>query len=62
MIFPATQKHVEKYSFHPLYLVNETKDIYEKVTLPYLKSSSFSVEVRQRHLLFDSLPVPSGIL
>ena len=45
VVYPATEKHIEKYSFKPLYLVEETGKIYEEVTLPYLEKSAFDVQV-----------------
>ncbi|XP_011500565.1 PREDICTED: m7GpppX diphosphatase [Ceratosolen solmsi marchali] len=44
IIHPASQKHLDKFSRKELYLVNETYEIYESVTLPYLESNSFSLQ------------------
>ncbi|XP_017082261.1 m7GpppX diphosphatase [Drosophila eugracilis] len=44
VIYPATEKHIEKYSVCQKYLIRETPDLYEKITLPYLTSSQFSLE------------------
>lgn len=44
MIYPATEKHIEKYSICQKYLIAETPDLYETVTLPYITSSQFSLD------------------
>ncbi|KAH8318639.1 hypothetical protein KR074_000123 [Drosophila pseudoananassae] len=44
VIYPATDKHIEKYSICQKYLIRETPALYEKITLPYLKESQFSLE------------------
>ncbi|XP_017110207.2 m7GpppX diphosphatase [Drosophila bipectinata] len=44
VIYPATDKHIEKYSICQKYLIRETPELYEKITLPYLKESQFSLE------------------
>lgn len=44
VIYPATPKHIDKYRIQPFYLVEETEEIYKKVTLPYLESSSFDIQ------------------
>jgi len=44
VIYPATDKHIEKYSICQKYLINETPDLYETVTLPYITSSQFSLD------------------
>jgi m7GpppX diphosphatase len=44
LIYPATEKHIAKYSTASLYLVNETPALYETVTLPYIKSEKFNID------------------
>ncbi|EDV43778.1 uncharacterized protein Dana_GF18649 [Drosophila ananassae] len=44
VIYPATDKHIEKYSICQKYLIRETPELYEKITLPYLTESQFSLE------------------
>lgn len=44
IIHPATQKHIDKYKTKQIYIVHETAELYEKVTLPYILSSSFSLQ------------------
>lgn len=46
MICPATEKHVKKYLHQEVFLVEESGDDYRTVTLPYISSQSFSVQVR----------------
>ncbi|XP_017855862.1 PREDICTED: m7GpppX diphosphatase [Drosophila arizonae] len=44
VIYPATEKHIEKYSICQKYIINETPDLYESITLPYITSSQFSLD------------------
>ncbi|XP_001605474.1 m7GpppX diphosphatase [Nasonia vitripennis] len=44
IIHPASQKHLDKFLRKELYIVNETYEIYEKVTLPYLEANQFSLQ------------------
>ncbi|XP_016987739.2 m7GpppX diphosphatase [Drosophila rhopaloa] len=44
VIYPATDKHIEKYSVCQKYLIRETPDLYQKITKPYLTSSQFSLD------------------
>ncbi|XP_067658757.1 m7GpppX diphosphatase-like [Haliotis asinina] len=44
VIYPATQKHIDKYSEHDQYIIRETPTLYEKVTLPCIESSNFSMQ------------------
>lgn len=37
LIYPANEKHLKKYSAQKTYMVNETPEIYQKVTVPYLE-------------------------
>lgn len=45
VVYPATEKHLQKYLHQDLHLVRETGDDYKNVTLPYLKSQSLSIQV-----------------
>lgn len=45
VVYPATDKHIAKYSLCKKYLINETPALYENVTLPYIKSAQFSLDV-----------------
>ncbi|XP_076236246.1 decapping enzyme, scavenger [Calliopsis andreniformis] len=44
VIHPATPKHIEKFKRKELYIVDETYELYQKITLPYIESSSLSLE------------------
>ncbi|KZC07267.1 PREDICTED: m7GpppX diphosphatase [Dufourea novaeangliae] len=44
VIHPATQKHIDKFKRKELYIVDETYELYKNVTLPYIESSSFSLQ------------------
>lgn len=45
IIYPATEKHILKFSSQPMYLVHETDDIYQTLTLPHILDSSLSLQV-----------------
>lgn len=45
IIHPATEKHVVKYSKQNLYLIDETSEIYNTITLPFLEKEQFSLQV-----------------
>lgn len=45
IIYPASEKHIAKYSQQSIYLINETLEIYNKLTLPFLKNEQFSLQV-----------------
>jgi len=44
IIYPATDKHILKFTSQPLYLVQETEEIYKTVTLPYILENSLSLQ------------------
>ncbi|KAM9456231.1 m7GpppX diphosphatase [Clarias gariepinus] len=44
LICPATEKHVLKYLRQETFLLEETEQDYQSITLPYIKSQSFSVQ------------------
>jgi len=46
IIYPATAKHLDKFSAQNLHFVYETPEDYETVTLPFLEEQSFSIQVR----------------
>ena len=46
MVYPATEKHLQKYLRQEVHLVRETWEDYENITLPFIQSQSFSVQVR----------------
>lgn len=45
VIYPATQSHIDKYKKQEIYIIDETYELYEQVTLPHIESKSFSLEV-----------------
>lgn len=45
VVYPATEKHLQKYMRQDLRLIRETGDDYRSVTLPYLESQSLSIQV-----------------
>mgnify|MGYP001804404169 FL=1 len=45
VIFPATAKHLEKYSSHESHLIYETPDDYKNILLPYVERSHFDMKV-----------------
>ncbi|OAD55572.1 m7GpppX diphosphatase [Eufriesea mexicana] len=44
IIHPATAKHIEKFRRKELHIIDETYELYQKITLPCIESSSFSIE------------------
>nr|XP_015810238.2 m7GpppX diphosphatase [Nothobranchius furzeri] len=44
VIYPATEKHVKKYQRQENFLVEETGEDYESITLPYIQQQSLSLQ------------------
>ncbi|XP_069692375.1 m7GpppX diphosphatase [Periplaneta americana] len=44
VIHPATEKHLRKYAAQELYLIKETPEFYETITLPHLQEEKFSLQ------------------
>ncbi|XP_076472346.1 m7GpppX diphosphatase-like [Babylonia areolata] len=44
LIFPATSKHIDKYSDHEAFVVRETPELYRSVTQPCVDASQFSIQ------------------
>lgn len=44
LIFPATAKHISKYSEHQPFIVNETPELYKNITLPCIEAGKFSIQ------------------
>ncbi|XP_003737724.1 m7GpppX diphosphatase isoform X2 [Galendromus occidentalis] len=44
VIYPATPKHIEKYSRQEFHYVRETADIYREKVAPFLEKNSFSLQ------------------
>lgn len=45
IIYPASEKHILKYSIQNLYIIEETANQYKEVTEPYLTKGQFSLDV-----------------
>lgn len=45
VVYPATDKHIEKYMYHELFLIDETPELYKEVVLPQLETSQFNIQV-----------------
>jgi m7GpppX diphosphatase len=43
-IFPATEKHIIKYSEQDLFVLKETPELYEKITLKYIHNEQFPLD------------------
>nr|XP_034994937.1 m7GpppX diphosphatase isoform X3 [Zootoca vivipara] len=44
VVYPATEKHLQKYLRQELCLIQETGEDYKKITLPFIESQSFSIQ------------------
>lgn len=44
IVHPATEKHIERFRRKQLHIVDETYEIYKEITVPYIESSSFSIQ------------------
>ena len=44
-VFPASEAHVQKYSFQKLRMVHETPEDYRTITKPFIEKQSLAVEV-----------------
>ncbi|XP_007945423.1 m7GpppX diphosphatase [Orycteropus afer afer] len=44
VVYPATEKHLQKYLRQDLRLIRETGDDYKNITLPHLESQSLSIQ------------------
>ncbi|KAM3613223.1 uncharacterized protein V6R79_022751 [Siganus canaliculatus] len=44
VVCPATEKHIKKYQRQESFLVEETGEDYQSITLPYIEKQSFSVQ------------------
>ena len=45
-VYPATEKHLEKYGPQSKRMVLETPELYEKITKPYIRSQAMALDVR----------------
>ncbi|KAM8989365.1 m7GpppX diphosphatase [Ara ararauna] len=44
VVYPATEKHLQKYLRQEVHLIRETWEDYKNITLPYIQSQSFSIQ------------------
>ncbi|KAM5226206.1 m7GpppX diphosphatase isoform 2-T6 [Hipposideros larvatus] len=51
VVYPATEKHLQKYLRQDLRLVQETGGDYKNITLPYLESQSLSIQLDDLYLI-----------
>lgn len=61
MVYPATEKHLQKYLRQEVHLIRETWEDYKNITLPFIQSQSFSIQVW--HCCFSRVsgaPCPSA--
>jgi len=52
LIYPATEKHLVKYTSQNYCIVNESPSDYENIVLPHIQSSSFSRQVWSESISF----------
>lgn len=45
VVYPATEKHLQKYLRQEVHLVRETWEDYKNITLPFIQAQSFSIQV-----------------
>lgn len=45
VVYPATEKHIQKYLRQEVHLIRETWEDYRSITLPFIQSQSFSIQV-----------------
>nr|XP_055212340.1 m7GpppX diphosphatase isoform X2 [Gorilla gorilla gorilla] len=51
VVYPATEKHLQKYLRQDLRLIRETGDDYRNITLPHLESQSLSIQLDDLYLI-----------
>ncbi|XP_039212437.1 m7GpppX diphosphatase [Crotalus tigris] len=44
VVYPATEKHLQKYLSRSVYLIQETGEDYKNITLPFIESQSISIQ------------------
>uniref|UniRef100_H9G395 m7GpppX diphosphatase n=1 Tax=Anolis carolinensis TaxID=28377 RepID=H9G395_ANOCA len=45
VVYPASEKHVQKYLHQEVYLIQESGEDYKNITLPFIEAQSFSIQV-----------------
>ncbi|XP_053126245.1 m7GpppX diphosphatase isoform X2 [Hemicordylus capensis] len=51
VVYPATEKHLQKYLRQEVYLIRETGEDYKNITLPFIQSQSFSIQLDDLYLI-----------
>ncbi|XP_036894155.1 m7GpppX diphosphatase isoform X2 [Sturnira hondurensis] len=51
VVYPATEKHLQKYLRQDLHLVRETGSDYKNITFPHLESQSLSIQLDDLYLI-----------
>ncbi|XP_075029195.1 m7GpppX diphosphatase isoform X2 [Calonectris borealis] len=51
VVHPATEKHLQKYLRQEAHLIRETWEDYKNITLPFIQSQSFSVQLDDLYLI-----------
>ena len=49
VIYPATDRHIAKYTKQEITLVEETWEDYRRITLPFLEEQTFKIQVKKCH-------------
>nr|XP_016851948.1 PREDICTED: m7GpppX diphosphatase [Anolis carolinensis] len=44
VVYPASEKHVQKYLHQEVYLIQESGEDYKNITLPFIEAQSFSIQ------------------
>ena len=50
VVYPASEKHVAKYTTQDEYMVTECPLTYKRVTKPYIQTQALGLEVRSHHV------------
>lgn len=45
IIYPATEKHIAKFSQQVIHIVQETPELYKTLTLPHIEKEQFTLQV-----------------
>ncbi|KAL7981511.1 hypothetical protein Chor_002407, partial [Crotalus horridus] len=51
VVYPATEKHLQKYLSRSVYLIQETGEDYKNITLPFIESQSISIQLEDLYLI-----------
>lgn len=46
LIYPATEKHIAKYSMQEVFFVHETAQDWQNITAKYIQDSAFDLNVK----------------